>query len=104
MKALLLFGLFAKDIIPQNLFVQGTVTDVKTWYFIKINKKPLRTGPLDGAAFPHRIVFEYEVQGKTYSGSKVLSPETAVPSVGEKITVFYDEKSPKRYAVQIGRR
>lgn len=104
MKPLLMFGLSTKEIISQNHIVQGTVTDVKTWYFLKVNTKPMRTGPLDGATFPHRIIFEYEVQGKTYSGSRVVSPEVAVPSVGEKITVFYDEDSPQRYALQIGRR
>ena len=42
----------------------GTVLSVKKQWWLKVNTKPFRTGPLDGAEFPHIIKVTYRVNGK----------------------------------------
>ena len=42
----------------------GTIVSVKKQWWLKINKKPVRSGPLDGAAFPHVVQVKYTVDGK----------------------------------------
>ena len=41
----------------------GTVTSVKKQWWLKVNTKSFRTGPLDGAKFPHVIKVKYYVDG-----------------------------------------
>ena len=45
---------------------EGTVTEVKTCYWFKVNTKPVRTHAGDGAVYPHIIHFTYNVAGQTY--------------------------------------
>ena len=42
---------------------EGTVTEVKTCYWFKVNTKPVRTHAGDGAVYPHIIHFTYNVAG-----------------------------------------
>ena len=35
--------------------VSGTVISVSKQWWLKVNRKPIRTGPLDGAELPHVI-------------------------------------------------
>ena len=45
-------GLEDRKIISQGRETAGTVTRVKTCWWIKVNTKHVRMGPLDGAKFP----------------------------------------------------
>lgn len=94
-------GLGEARLLEQGISTPGKVISVKTWWFIKINTKSVRKSPLDGATFPHRIVFSYQVDGKSYTGSRILSPATDCPAAGSDITVFYDPQRPEKYALKI---
>ena len=74
----------------------GIVLSVKKQWWLKINTKPFRKGTLDGAIFPHVVKIAYEVDGKEYKKSKWIGAGLPVPAVGEEVTVFYDEKNPKK--------
>ena len=57
----------------EELKTTGTVLAVRTQWWLKINTKPVRTGPLDGAIFPHIIKVQYTVNGKTYFKRRKLT-------------------------------
>ena len=101
MSILRCFGFGADNIISGNNFTGGTITGIKTCWWIKVNKKPIRTQPLDGAAFPHIIYFSYSVNGRPYKGNRYMSWYALCPQVNEHITVYYDKTNPARYAVKI---
>ena len=72
----------------------GTVLSVaKQWWF-KVNTKPIRMGALDGAAFPHIIKVQYDVDGTTYTKRKWIGAGQAVPAVGSEVTVIYCSGKP----------
>ena len=96
------FGLGGQEIVDKGRCTEGTVTDVKTLWFLKVNTKAMRWGPLDGATFPHRIAFRYTVGGKEYTGSRVLGPSVTAPARGDQITVYYDPDAPEPCTLQIG--
>ena len=89
----------AAEIISENKKATGTVTAVKTCWWIKINTKAARLHALDGAKFPHIIRFTYTVNGAAYQGSSCVDWHLRCPDKGERVTVFYDENNPARYAV-----
>jgi len=93
------FGIDSKEIISQNLKATGTITKVSTCWWLKVNTKAVRSGPFDGAEFPHIIHFTYEASGVKYSGKRWLSHSAHAPGIGEKITVYYDGKDAANYAV-----
>ena len=78
---------------------EGQVTEVKTWWWLKVNTKSVRTSPLDGAQFPHIIYFSYNVDGKNYQGKRYVNWNKQCPVKGEKITVYYEKETPNNYAV-----
>lgn len=79
----------------------GTISAVKTCWWIKINTKHVRMHALDGAKFPHIIYFTYDVNGIAYQGCSCISYYLRCPNKGETITVFYDKDDPARYAVRL---
>ena len=79
----------------------GTVLSVKKQWWLKINTKPFRAHPLDGATFPHIVKMAYEVEGKEYKKSKWIGAGLPVPAVGEQVVLFYDEKKPKKIRLKI---
>lgn len=95
------FGIGTKTLISANCSVEGTITAVKTCYFLKVNQKPFRTTPLDGAAFPHIIRFTYQVDGTVYHGCRFLSWTLPCPCQGQTVTVFFDPRKPANYAINI---
>lgn len=94
-------GIGEKKLLRDGKRLEGVVTKVKTCWWIKVNTKAVRMGPLDGAQFPHVVCFEYKLDGVPYQGSRYLSWSARCPRVGEKITVFADKDAPKNYAVQL---
>ena len=72
----------------------GTVISVQKQWWLKINTKPVRSGPLDGAIFPHIIKVQYTVDGKTYFKRKWIGANYPVPALGSSVTVLYCEEKP----------
>lgn len=72
----------------------GTVISVQKQWWLKINTKPVRTGPLDGAIFPHIIKVQYTVNGKTYFKRKWIGANDPAPTVGSTVTVLYCDENP----------
>ena len=54
----------------------GTVRSVAKQWWLKLNTKPVRKGPLDGATFPHIIKVQYVVDGKSYTKRLLISIAT----------------------------
>ena len=71
------------------------ISVAKQWW-LKVNKKPIRTNALDGATFPHIIKVQYVVDGKTYTKRKWIGAGKAVPAVGGKVTVLYCSDKPSK--------
>lgn len=88
-----------KKIITQNNCAEGTITEMKKCWWLKINTKPVRSHSLDGAIFPYTVHFKYNVDGAEYQGKKFIGLNTRGLNVGEKITVYYDGSHPSKYAV-----
>ena len=44
----------------------GTVISVTKQWWLKVNRKPVRTHAMDGAAFPHIIKVKYTIGVKDY--------------------------------------
>lgn len=74
----------------------GTVISVAKQWWLKINTKSFRIGPLDGAIFPHIIKVEYAVDGKTYAKRKWLHAGDRVPPVGTVMKVLYRKDKPQK--------
>ena len=96
-----MFGLEDKKIITGGCCVEGKVTEVNTCHWLKVNTKPVRTNPLDGARFPHVIHFRYCVDGKEFTGSRYVNWNIRCPVKDEIITVYYDSENPSKYAVPV---
>ena len=80
---------------------EGTVTQVKTCYWLKVNTKSVRKGAADGALFPHIIHFTYRVAGKDYTGKRYVNWNKRCPVKDETIVVHYEKDAPEKYAVII---
>lgn len=97
MRITCMFGIGSKKLMDGAHRTEGTVTEVKTCWWLKVNGKSIRTTPLDGASFPHIIHFTYQVDGTAYQGSRFVNWHLPCPRRGEKLTVYFDPKRPARY-------
>ncbi len=77
----------------------GTITEVKTIWWIKVKLKAMRVSPTDGVAFPHSAVIKYTVGSRDYSKKIYLSWRIMPPPAGTQVTVSYDPKKPSRCKV-----
>ena len=75
---------------------RATVVSVKKQWWMKVNTKPVRTGPLDGAVFPHIIKVQYTVDGTVCFKRKWIGAGLPVPAVGDSLTVAYCPQKPKK--------
>ncbi len=76
---------------------KGTVVNVSTQWWLKLNTKAVRTqGPLDGAEFPHVIRVTYTVDGVEYTKRKWIGAGSRAPVKGSTVTVVYDEEAPAK--------
>lgn len=78
---------------------EGTVTEVRTCYWFRVNTKPVRRYSGDGAVYPHIIHFTYQVGAQAYAGKRWVHWNRRCPVKGEVITVHYEENAPEKYAV-----
>jgi hypothetical protein len=74
----------------------GKIVSVSKQWWLKINTKAFRTGPHDGAIFPHIIKVKYTVDGKDYFKRKWYAAGKPVPYVGESVSVIYSAEKPNK--------
>ena len=79
----------------------GTVVSVKKQWWLKINTKAVRMGPLDGAVFPHIAKVSYTVDGTEYFKRKWIGAGAPVPAEGSAVQVVYDADEPKKAEVRL---
>ena len=77
----------------------GTVLSVAKQWWLKVNRKPVRIGTMDGAKFPHIIKVQYDVDGNTYTKRKWIGAGKTVPAIGSKIKVIYCSDKPSKAKV-----
>ena len=100
MRLLQLLGIGAKRLMEQGEQTTGTVTEVKTCWWLKVNTNPVRSHMWDGALFPHQITYRYTVDGREYPGKRIISPYAACPNKGDTLPVFYRPEQPERSTIQ----
>ena len=96
-----LLGIGAAEIFAGGAKTEGRVMMANPCWWLKVNTKTVRLFSSDGAVFPHIITFEYEVDGKRYTGKHYVSWNTQCPEEGSGIIVYYDRANPARYAVKL---
>lgn len=69
----------------------GTVISVTKQWWLKVNRKPVRTHAMDGAAFPHIIKVKYTIGVKDYTCQKWIGAGNKIPDKGTTIKVIYCE-------------
>ena len=79
----------------------GTILSVKRQWWLKINTKSFRKGPLDGATFPHIVKVKYSVDGNDIIKNKWLGASVTPPCVGDKVTVVYREDNPTKFSLEL---
>ena len=77
----------------------GVIISAKKQWWLKVNKKMVRTGPLDGAAFPYIIKVKYAVNGIEYIKRKWIGTNYPVPAEGETVQLAYEESRPDKVKV-----
>ena len=77
----------------------GMVISAKKQWWLKVNTKPIRKGPLDGATFPYIVKVKYTVDGKEYVKSKWIGAGRPVPAEGETVQIVYDEADPGKIEI-----
>ena len=79
--------------------VTGIIISAKKQWWLKVNKKMIRKGPLDGAAFPYIIKVKYEVDGIEYTKRKWVGINYPIPVEGDTIELAYEEGSPGKVTI-----
>lgn len=79
----------------------GKIIKVRKCWWIKVNKKPIRTHALDGALFPHIVTVEYNANRQTYTKRKFLNYNITCPKVGSDVDVYYDCENPKKISLNL---
>ena len=87
-------------IIAQNNVVKGTIKKVRKCWWIKVNKKPVRTHAFDGALFPHIMTFTYTVNGIEYTKRKYIGLRADAVGIFGNVDVYYDKEKPSKCAIK----
>ena len=77
----------------------GTIISAKKQWWLKVNTKAFRTGPLDGAAFPYIVKVRYTVDGVEYVKTKWVGTACPVPVEGGTVSLAYEEGRPERVKI-----
>ena len=67
---------------------EGIVVSVKKQWWLKVNTKAFRRGPLDGATFPHIIKVKYTVEGTEYFKRAFGSEEITMERIEKAIAQY----------------
>ena len=78
----------------------GTVLSVRRQWWLKVNTKSFRIGPLDGAVFPHIVTVKYTANGEEIVKRKWLGAGIRCPEVNERVTVIYQEEKPTKFRLE----
>ena len=76
--------------------VIGKVIKIKKLWWMKINKKPIRVTPLDGATFPLSLQVKYNVNDNEYIGKKIVSWSEKDIQVDQEVIVTYNIEKPQK--------
>ena len=82
--------------IMSNEETIGKIIKVKKLWWLKINKKPIRTTSLDGAIFPLSLQVQYNVNDNEYVGKKIVTWDDSLTQVGQDVVVSYNEDKPQK--------
>ena len=82
--------------IMSNEETIGKIIKVKKLWWLKINKKPIRTTSLDGAIFPSSLQVQYSVNENEYVGKKIVAWDESLTQVGQDVIVSYNEDKPQK--------
>ena len=82
--------------IMSNEETIGKIIKVKKLWWLKINKKPIRTTSLDGAIFPSSLQVQYSVNDNEYIGKKIVAWDDSLTQVGQDVVVSYNEDKPQK--------
>lgn len=74
----------------------GKVIKIKKLWWLKINKKPIRVIPLDGAMFPLSLQVKYNVNGNEYIGKNIVSWNEKDIQVDQEVIVTYNVEKPQK--------
>ena len=74
----------------------GTVTAIKTLWWIKINKKPIKVGAAAGSVFPHLIKVTYQAGDAVYRKWKYVGWTLPCPKLGKTVALRYRTAKPSR--------
>ena len=72
----------------------GTIVSAKKQWWLKVNTKAIRKGPLDGATFPYIAKIKYTIDGTEYVKNKWIGAGCPVPVEVETVQLVYDEAKP----------
>ena len=72
----------------------GTIVSAKKQWWLKVNTKAFRKGPLDGATFPYIAKIKYTIDGTEYVKNKWIGAGCPVPVEGETVQLVYDDSKP----------
>ena len=72
----------------------GTIVSAKKQWWLKVNTKAFRKGPLDGATFPYIAKIKYTIDGTEYVKRKWIGAGCPVPVEGETVQLAYDDSKP----------
>lgn len=75
---------------------RGTVVSVSKQWWLKVNRRPVRLHPLDGAEFPHIVKIRYTAGGRDHTCRKWIGAGVRPPEVGDTVAVLYREEHPSR--------
>ncbi len=75
------------------------IISAKKQWWLKVNTKPFRTGPLDGAVFPYIAKVRYTIDGKEYEKTKWIGTSCPVPVVGDSVQLVYDDANPEKVRI-----
>lgn len=74
----------------------GTVLSAARQWWLKVNTKAVRFGPMDGATFPYIIKVRYTVDGVDYIKRKWIAAGAYVPFEGSAVKVLYEQGKPAK--------
>lgn len=74
----------------------GEVISAAKQWWLKINTKPIRLHPLDGAIFPYIIQVTYCIDGQEFRKRKWIGAGREVPAVGSTVKVMYCSENPRK--------
>lgn len=77
----------------------GTIISVRKLWWFKINKTPIRFGPLTGASFPYIVKVRYMSEGQEFTAVKWIGTDYPVPAEGDTVQVVYDSERPEKIKI-----